>query len=183
MDTHRKCIYSSCYCCIIKVSSMNISGLFLPPPPNLKLGGKIKEKKNSFLPLLLIPLVLVYCSSTYTTLWLVSSSRSPLLARLPPPRLSFASSEVQASWACPASGHGRCTLPEWVTGGPLENPGKRQYLLPGSGGSRSLQTSLWTPRPSSPLPLENWKEEDIRLLTEGCLSCFPRSWYRQVFVW
>lgn len=47
VDGYRKCIYSSCYCCIIKVSSMNISGLFLPPPPNLKLGGKIKEKKKT----------------------------------------------------------------------------------------------------------------------------------------
>lgn len=57
VDGYSQKMYSSCYCCIIKVSSMNISGLFLPPPPNLKLG-----KKNPFLPLLLIPLVLVYCS-------------------------------------------------------------------------------------------------------------------------
>lgn len=184
MDTHRKCIYSSCYCCIIKVSSMNISGLFLPPPPNLKLGGKNQRKKNPFPP---SPpdsscpcLLLKYLYNPVISLFIPlspSDKASPTEAVL-----CLLWVLVQASWSCPVSGHGRCTLPEWVTGGPLENPGKRQYLLPGSGGSRSLQTSLWTPRPSSPLPLENWKEEYIPLLTEGCLSCFPRTGYRQVFV-
>lgn len=91
MDTHRKCIYSSCFFCIIKVSSMNNSGLFLPPPPNLKLGEKIKEKTLSSLssrsPLSLF--IVQYLYNPVICVFLCS----PLLARLPPPRPSFASSE------------------------------------------------------------------------------------------
>lgn len=45
VDGYSQKMYSSCYCCIIKVSGINISGLFLPPPPDLKLRKKIKEKK------------------------------------------------------------------------------------------------------------------------------------------
>lgn len=93
VDGYSPKMYSSCYCCIIKVSSMNISGLFLPPPPNLKLGEKSK-KKTPFLPLLsswspLSLFIVLYLYNPVISLFL----RSPLPARLHPPRPSFASSE------------------------------------------------------------------------------------------
>lgn len=92
VDGYSQKMYSSCYCCIIKVSSMNIRGCSCPPTPNLKLGKKIKGK-NPFPPSPPDPPCPCLLFSTYTTLWLVSSFRSPLLAGLPPPRLSFAFSE------------------------------------------------------------------------------------------
>lgn len=48
VDGHSQKMYSSCYCCIIKVSSMNIRGCSCPTT-QFKIGEKIKEK-NPFPP-------------------------------------------------------------------------------------------------------------------------------------
>lgn len=65
---------------------------------------------------------------------------------------------AQASGALPVSGHGGCTLPEWVTVGPLENPVRTADFFPEMGAvDPSIQTFLWTPGLSSPLPAENVK--------------------------
>lgn len=71
-----------------------------------------------------------------------------------------------------------------MTDGPPEDPGKRStfFLEVGAVDPFKLLSELPDPL-ASPLPLENGKEEDILLLTEGCLSGLPRSGYRQVFVW
>lgn len=147
---------SNCYCCSIKVSSMNISGLFLPPSPNLKL----QQKKYPLLPLLLIPLILLYCSPLiqYTTLWLVSSSPSPLCQGLSPLSeavLCLLCVLVQTSRALPASGHGRCTLPEWV---PLENSVRTAALSSRQRRQESHPFKLFSGLPGSldPYPLRMW---------------------------
>lgn len=182
VDIHRKCIVAA-----IAVSlryQVWILGAVPAPHTQFKIGEKNQRKKplsslSSWSPLSLFIVQYLYNPVISLFLPLSPSGRASPTEAI----LCLLWVLIQASWAGPVSGHGRYTLPEWVTGGPLGNPGKWQYLLPRSGGSRSLQTSLWTPRPYSPLPLENWKEEDIPLLTEGCLSGLPRSRYRQVFVW
>lgn len=56
-------------------------------------------------------------------------------------------------------------------------------FFPEVGAVDPFQLLSELPGPLAPYPLENWKEEDIPLLTEGCLSRLPRSGYRKVFVW
>lgn len=108
-----------------------MSGQLLPPAASLKWQKQPKGEQTSFLLFLLIP----SCFSQFSPLYNVQLCEYSLLLTLWPPLparvlsphrgrpllTSFVGSDI-SSRTCP--GRGRCTLPEWMTDGPLENPVK-----------------------------------------------------------
>lgn len=147
VDGYSQKMYSSCYCCIIKVSGINISGLFLPPPPDLKLRKKIKEKTLSSLSSW-FPLSLFIVQNLYNPV-ISLFLRSPLLAS--PTVLCLLWALVQASQAGPVSGHGLMDL--------LKIRENGSTFFPEVGAEDPFKLLSELPGPLAPYPLRMGKRK------------------------
>lgn len=164
MDTQRgsQKMCSSCSWCIVKVWIWVADSCPQCPILNCK---NNQRRKNLFLPLPSDPLMFFSFHLTIYILYTMYIQYTTLMIAPPrfwrgfsPQRQTFAYWFVGSDISSTSrSGNGRCTLPEWMTVGPLENPVKvSSTFFPEMRTVDLFKAFSETPGPLVPFPLRMW---------------------------